>query len=58
MKFILYCCQHPKTLGIEDEQGNWDYDKFREHIKTCPECARFNDILSPDVLRNLGRIFK
>ncbi|MBA7661752.1 hypothetical protein ES703_69772 [subsurface metagenome] len=58
MRFILFCKQNPKTLGIEDEQGNWDYDKFREHIKTCPECEKFNHILSDDVLRNLGRIFK
>jgi len=58
MKFILYCDNDPRDLGIEDAQGNWHYDKFREHIKTCPECQRFNEILSPDVLRNLGRIFK
>lgn len=57
MKFMLYCKNDPRDVGIEDEDGNWDYDKFREHIKTCPECVRFNDLLSPAVLKNLGRIF-
>ncbi|GAH20866.1 unnamed protein product, partial [marine sediment metagenome] len=47
-----------QVLGIEDAQGNWNYNRFREHIKTCPECARFSLILTKDLLDNLERAFK
>ena len=58
MRFLLYCNQDPRALGIEDAQGNWNYDRFREHIRACPECARFTLILGKYLLDNLERAFK
>lgn len=58
MRFLLYCNQDPRDLGIEDKEGNWDMSKFREHIKTCPACVEFTLILTKDLLDNLERAFR
>ena len=42
---ILYRDGDPRELGIEDEKGNWDLVKFREHIRSCPLCKRFYFLL-------------
>ncbi len=39
--YKLYCNQDPKALGIEDDKGNWDCEKFILHIKECKQCKRF-----------------
>ncbi|GAI68201.1 unnamed protein product [marine sediment metagenome] len=57
MKFILYCDHNPRDLGIEDKDGNWNYDRFREHIEVCPDCSRFKDLLDGYLLDNLGKAF-
>jgi len=51
--FILYCDGDPRELGIEDEQGNWDLVKFREHIDTCAPCKQFLVVLGKDCIDNL-----
>ncbi|MBA7652730.1 hypothetical protein ES703_60569 [subsurface metagenome] len=58
MRFMLYCDRDPKNIGIEDQDGNWDYERFRDHIRDCTACDRFNKIISPEVLDNLERLFK
>ncbi|MBA7635694.1 hypothetical protein ES703_43298 [subsurface metagenome] len=50
MGFILYCDGDPRKLGIEDEQGNWDLVKFREHIHTCAPCKQFRVVPGCDCL--------
>jgi len=57
MKFILYCDNDPRDLGIEDKDGNWNYDLFREHIEVCPDCSRFKDLLGDYLLEHLGKAF-
>jgi len=57
MKFLLYCKNNPRDLGIEDDQGVWDWDKFREHVEVCPECSRFKWLLGDSVLEHLGDAF-
>lgn len=34
----LFCGRDPRTIGIEDDRGNWDMTKFRAHIESCPVC--------------------
>ena len=58
MRFLLYCGKSARAAGIENQDGSWDYERFREHIRTCPECDRFNKILSPEILDNLERVFQ
>jgi len=58
MRFLLYCNQDPRALGIEDAQGNLNYDLFRKHIDTCPECARFKLVIPKDLLDGLEHEFK
>ncbi|MBA7640747.1 hypothetical protein ES703_48418 [subsurface metagenome] len=58
MKFMLYCRNNPVDLGIEDPQGNWDMEKFLEHIRRCRECARFLSILGIESLENLTEAIK
>ena len=58
MRFLLYCGQRARDVGIEDEHGSWDYERFREHIRSCPACGRFNVIFSPDQLDNLKAVFE
>jgi len=58
MRFLLYCGKRARDLGIEDEHGSWDYERFREHIRTCPACGRFNVIFSQNQLENLERVFQ
>ncbi|GAJ04817.1 unnamed protein product [marine sediment metagenome] len=53
MRFILYCKNDPVDLGIQDHQGNWDIDKLLEHIRRCPECSRFLDLLGTEGLNIL-----
>jgi len=50
MAFILYCEGDPLKLGIEDEQGNWDLVKFKEHIQVCSSCKYFVRLLGKDFL--------
>ncbi len=57
MKFLLYCDDDPRDLGIEDAQGNWNWVKFREHVEVCPACSRFKDVLGEYLLDNLGKAF-
>jgi len=57
MKFILYCDDDPRDLGIEDAQGNWNYDRFREHVEVCPVCSRFKDVLGEYLLKHLKDAF-
>lgn len=37
----LICGGNPVALGIADEQGNWDYEKFKEHVHNCDKCSGF-----------------
>jgi len=57
MKFLLYCKQDPRDLGIEDDQGVWDWNKFREHVEVCPECSRFKYLLGDYLLEHLQDAF-
>jgi hypothetical protein len=34
----LFCGQDPIALGISNPQGDWDYDKFKAHLESCPVC--------------------
>lgn len=36
--FSLLCGSDPVALGIADDKGAWDMDKFRCHIDTCEIC--------------------
>lgn len=53
LKFMLYCNKDPRDLGIEDDQGNWDMAKFKEHILECTPCQKFLDILGEVLLDDL-----
>lgn len=57
MKFILYSDNDPRDLGIEDKDGNWNYDLFREHVEVCPACSRFKYLLGDYLLEHLGKAF-
>lgn len=57
MKFLLYCDDDPRDLGIEDDQGRWDWDKFREHVEVCPACSRFKSLLGEFLLDRLQAAF-
>jgi len=57
MPFILYCEGDPKELGIEDEQGNWDLVKFKEHIQICSPCKYFIRLLGKDFLDTMIEAF-
>ena len=62
MPFIPYCNKTLKELGIEDEQGNVDLIKLKEHVKGCPHCKEFIFLLGMDFLDHLivgfGRFWK
>lgn len=62
MTFIPYCGKTLKELGIEDEQGNIDLLKFKEHIEACPFGKQFICLLGADFIDNLvdgfGRFWK
>lgn len=58
MKFILYCGNDPVDLGIEDSKGNWDMEKFLEHIRRCRECSRFLSLLGLESLVGLVKAYK
>ncbi|MBA7631886.1 hypothetical protein ES703_39423 [subsurface metagenome] len=57
MRFLLYCKHDPRDLGIEDAQGEWDWNKFREHVEVCPDCSRFKYLLGEYLLDNLEKAF-
>jgi len=57
MTFILYCDHDLQDLGIEDAQGVWDWDKFREHAEVCLECSRFRYFLGDYLLEHLKDAF-
>jgi len=40
-------------LGIEDEQGNIDLLKFKEHIESCSSCKQFISLLGEDFIDNM-----
>jgi len=58
MKFMLYCKNNPVDLGIQDHQGNWDMEKFMEHIRRCRECSRFIDLLGMESINILAEAYK
>ena len=47
MGYRMDCGTDPREVGIENEDGSWDFEKFKEHIKGCKLCSDFVD----DVLR-------
>ena len=57
MKLLLYCDDDPRDLGIENAQGVWDWDKFREHVEVCPACSRFKDVMGDYLLEHLKDAF-
>ncbi len=40
MKFQLICDRNPKDLGIIDENGHFDMDKFQQHVENCETCLK------------------
>lgn len=61
MKFLLYCNQDPRALGIEDDQGNCDNARFKAHIQECPHCQYLLDLIGEgllDLLDDLDRAKK
>jgi len=61
IKFVLYCDNDPRVLGIEDEYGNWNMAKFKSHIRGCPDCQHFLVLLGIgifDILDELARLAK
>ncbi len=38
MKFDLICDNSVKDLGIIDDAGHFDMDKFHSHIESCETC--------------------
>jgi len=41
MKIMLPCNMDPKSIGIENGDGNWNMDELKRHIEGCPACATF-----------------
>jgi len=41
MSILLACGKNPQALGIVDKQGNWNYERLKEHVKRCHECGVF-----------------
>jgi len=58
MRFLLYCGKSARDVGIENQDGSWDYERFREHIGSCPACGRFTVIFSRNQLDNLAELFQ
>lgn len=58
MTFILYCDHALQDLGIEDAQGVWDWDKFREYVKVCPACSGSKYLLCGYFLECLEDAFR
>lgn len=62
MPFIPCRNKKLKELGIEDEQGNVDLVKLKEHVDLCPKCREFTLLLGEDFLDRLisafGRFWK
>ena len=40
MKFDLICDNSVKELGIIDENGHFDMDKFHDHVESCETCLK------------------
>ncbi len=38
MNFELICKRSMKDIGIIDENGHFDMDKFQQHIENCEPC--------------------
>lgn len=45
VRFLLACGQNPEDLGIEDENGNWDMDRFMRHLAKCYACCGAADLI-------------
>ena len=58
MRFLLYCMDDARDLGIEAQDGSWDYERFRQHIEDCPACIRFRELLGGELLNSLDRAFR
>ncbi|MBA7663489.1 hypothetical protein ES703_71534 [subsurface metagenome] len=62
MTFVPYCNKTLKELGIEDERGDIDLLKFKEHIEGCAFCKQFIFLLGADFIDKLvddfGRFYK
>jgi len=43
MGYKMLCGIDPREVGIENENGSWDFEKFKEHIKGCKLCSDFVD---------------
>lgn len=48
--YKLICKANPRTLGIEDTDGNWDMDKFKEHILSCQECYSATKLIENELV--------
>jgi len=57
MGFLLYCGGDPRKLGIENERGDWDMGKFKDHILACPEGWRFYKVFGDTLLDRFPDIF-
>ncbi len=51
MTYKLVCGNNPKILGIEDEGGNWDMEKFESHVVSCHNCSEFTSLLKEVVAK-------
>ena len=62
MRFKLYCGGDPRKLGIEDQEGDWDLVKFKEHVESCSPCKSFVCLLGADffdtMIAAFGRIWR
>jgi hypothetical protein len=58
MKYMLFCRNDTVDLGIEDSQGNWDMEKFVDHISRCRECSRFIGLRGIESLNKIVEAYK
>lgn len=50
----LICKTNIQTLGIQDADGNWDINKLKEHILSCPKCYKATKLIESGLVNEDG----
>jgi len=51
--YKLVCDGDTKLLGIENQDGSWNYEEFRKHVKECTACKAFAKSLQNTIKKTL-----
>lgn len=58
LKFMLYCGCDARSLGIEDDHGQWNLTALKRHIKECEPCKTFCTVRGIELLEGLEKAFR